>query len=155
MATDRKLGLIGKKLGMTQIFHDEGKRIGVPRYFMTAAIFMRGLLSDEHGVDFSQVEWIEGDINSPRPHGSPANLQPHKPAKIAFVGDVLFRGSIGRTDFPRGNHEQLLASIRGRLWPGAGRRRRGRAPLRAGRSRSSARPRPARLDQPGPWSAGL
>ena len=31
----------------------------------------------------------------------------HKPAKVAFVGDVLFRGSIGRTDFPRGNHEQL------------------------------------------------
>src|SRR4029453_2294451 len=41
----------------------------------------------------------------------------HKPAKVAFVGAVLFRGSIGRTDFPRGNHEQLLASIRQRLWP--------------------------------------
>ena len=40
-----------------------------------------------------------------------------KPAKVAFVGDVLFRGSIGRTDFPRGNHEQLLSSIRQRLWP--------------------------------------
>lgn len=35
----------------------------------------------------------------------------------AFVGDVLFAGSIGRTDFPQGNHEQLLASIRERLWP--------------------------------------
>ena len=35
----------------------------------------------------------------------------------AFVGDVLFAGSIGRTDFPRGDHEQLLASITGRLWP--------------------------------------
>jgi len=41
----------------------------------------------------------------------------HKPAKVAFVGDVLFRGSIGRTDFPRGNHDQLLNSIRKRLWP--------------------------------------
>jgi hydroxyacylglutathione hydrolase len=41
----------------------------------------------------------------------------HKPSQIAFVGDVLFRGSIGRTDFPRGNHEQLLSSIRERLWP--------------------------------------
>ena len=40
-----------------------------------------------------------------------------RPAKVAFVGDVLFRGSIGRTDFPRGNHEQLLSSIRQRLWP--------------------------------------
>jgi len=35
----------------------------------------------------------------------------------AFVGDVLFAGSIGRTDFPMGNHEQLLDSIRQRLWP--------------------------------------
>lgn len=35
----------------------------------------------------------------------------------AFVGDVLFAGSIGRTDFPKGNHEQLLDSIRQRLWP--------------------------------------
>lgn len=38
-------------------------------------------------------------------------------SKVAFVGDVLFKGSIGRTDFPRGNHQQLLDSIRERLWP--------------------------------------
>jgi hydroxyacylglutathione hydrolase len=38
-------------------------------------------------------------------------------AKIAFVGDVLFQGSIGRTDFPRGNHEQLINSILTKLWP--------------------------------------
>jgi glyoxylase-like metal-dependent hydrolase (beta-lactamase superfamily II) len=36
---------------------------------------------------------------------------------IAFVGDVLFAGSIGRTDFPRGDHETLLRSIVERLWP--------------------------------------
>jgi len=35
----------------------------------------------------------------------------------AFVGDVLFAGSIGRTDFPQGDHEQLVTSIRERLWP--------------------------------------
>ncbi|MGC4367144.1 MBL fold metallo-hydrolase [Hydrogenophaga sp. R2] len=38
-------------------------------------------------------------------------------AQRVFVGDVLFAGSIGRTDFPQGNHAQLLASIRDRLWP--------------------------------------
>ncbi|MGE0742066.1 MAG: MBL fold metallo-hydrolase [Hyphomonadaceae bacterium] len=38
-------------------------------------------------------------------------------AKIAFVGDVLFAGSIGRTDFPRGDHQQLIDSITGKLWP--------------------------------------
>jgi len=37
--------------------------------------------------------------------------------KIAFVGDVLFRGSIGRTDFPRGDHATLIKSIQERLWP--------------------------------------
>lgn len=35
----------------------------------------------------------------------------------AFVGDVLFAGGIGRTDFPQGNHQQLLNSITQRLWP--------------------------------------
>lgn len=37
--------------------------------------------------------------------------------KVAFVGDVLFQGSIGRTDFPKGNHSQLINSITGKLWP--------------------------------------
>jgi glyoxylase-like metal-dependent hydrolase (beta-lactamase superfamily II) len=37
--------------------------------------------------------------------------------RIAFVGDVLFRGSIGRTDFPRGDHATLLRSITRELWP--------------------------------------
>lgn len=38
-------------------------------------------------------------------------------AKRAFVGDVLFAGSIGRTDFPQGDLDTLLDSIRSRLWP--------------------------------------
>jgi len=37
--------------------------------------------------------------------------------KVAWVGDVLFQGSIGRTDFPRGNAEELVASIREKLFP--------------------------------------
>ena len=41
----------------------------------------------------------------------------HREARLAQVGDVLFQGSIGRTDFPRGNHDQLIASITTRLWP--------------------------------------
>jgi len=41
----------------------------------------------------------------------------HRGAGLAQVGDVLFQGSIGRTDFPRGNHAQLIASITGKLWP--------------------------------------
>ncbi len=41
----------------------------------------------------------------------------HRPSRLALVGDVLFQGSIGRTDFPRGNHGDLIASITQRLWP--------------------------------------
>ncbi|MCS6947375.1 MAG: MBL fold metallo-hydrolase [Steroidobacteraceae bacterium] len=41
----------------------------------------------------------------------------HEPGRFAIVGDVLFAGSIGRTDFPGGNHEQLLRSIRENLFP--------------------------------------
>ena len=37
--------------------------------------------------------------------------------QLALVGDVLFRGSIGRTDFPGGNHQELLDSIRLKLYP--------------------------------------
>ncbi len=38
-------------------------------------------------------------------------------AQRAFVGDVLFAGSIGRTDFPGGDHDTLIDSITRRLWP--------------------------------------
>ncbi|MEP4486995.1 MAG: MBL fold metallo-hydrolase [Halioglobus sp.] len=41
----------------------------------------------------------------------------YEPQQVAWVGDVLFQGSIGRTDFPRGNHEQLITSIREKLFP--------------------------------------
>jgi glyoxylase-like metal-dependent hydrolase (beta-lactamase superfamily II) len=38
-------------------------------------------------------------------------------ARRCFVGDVLFAGSIGRTDFPGGDHDTLITSITERLWP--------------------------------------
>lgn len=41
----------------------------------------------------------------------------HAPSHFAIVGDVLFQGSIGRTDFPRGDFQQLVDSITGKLWP--------------------------------------
>ena len=41
----------------------------------------------------------------------------HEPSRFAVVGDVLFKGSIGRSDLPRGNGAQLVRSIRDKLWP--------------------------------------
>ena len=41
----------------------------------------------------------------------------HPPSAFAQVGDVLFQGSIGRTDFPRGDHDQLIRSVTEKLWP--------------------------------------
>jgi glyoxylase-like metal-dependent hydrolase (beta-lactamase superfamily II) len=41
----------------------------------------------------------------------------HRPSSQAFVGDVLFAGSIGRTDFPQGDAPALRSSIRERLFP--------------------------------------
>lgn len=41
----------------------------------------------------------------------------HDETRLALVGDVLFKGSIGRTDFPRGNYTDLVNSIRTKLWP--------------------------------------
>ena len=41
----------------------------------------------------------------------------NKKANLALVGDVLFNGSIGRTDLPGGNYNQLIESVKNKLWP--------------------------------------
>jgi 4,5-dihydroxyphthalate decarboxylase len=60
----------------------EGKKIGVQLYTMTAAIWIRGLLQRDQGIDLSKVEWIEGAIESPAAHGKPTVLPPLKPVTI-------------------------------------------------------------------------
>jgi hydroxyacylglutathione hydrolase len=52
------------------------------------------------------------------PGHTPGHIVFHHPeARLALVGDVLFKGSIGRWDFPRGDQQQLIRSITTRLWP--------------------------------------
>ena len=41
----------------------------------------------------------------------------NKKVNLALVGDVLFNGSIGRTDLPGGNYQQLIDSVKNKLWP--------------------------------------
>ena len=52
------------------------------------------------------------------PGHTPGHVVFHHPdAQLALVGDVLFRGSIGRWDFPHGDQQQLINSITSKLWP--------------------------------------
>ncbi len=67
--------------------------------------------------DTVQVGEVELQVRHCPGH-TPGHVVFHDPvSRRAFVGDVLFAGSIGRTDFPGGDHAQLIASITGRLWP--------------------------------------
>ena len=49
----------------------EGKRVGVPLYTMSAAIWIRGLLQHEYGVDLAKIRWVQGALKKPGAHGSP------------------------------------------------------------------------------------
>ncbi len=52
------------------------------------------------------------------PGHTPGHVVFHSPVeRLAFVGDVLFAGSIGRTDFPGGDYDTLINTIRTRLFP--------------------------------------
>jgi glyoxylase-like metal-dependent hydrolase (beta-lactamase superfamily II) len=52
------------------------------------------------------------------PGHTPGHVVFFSPAqRLAIVGDVLFKGSIGRTDFPRGDYQTLIDSIQLKLWP--------------------------------------
>jgi len=73
---------INKKSGIRKPKDLEGKRVGVPLYTMTAAIFIRGLLQHEYGVNFEKVHWVQGAINHPGSHGNPTVLPLLKPMPV-------------------------------------------------------------------------
>jgi len=51
---------IGDKAGIREPKDLRGKRVGVPKYHMTAAVWIRGLLEDEYGVAPKDIRWFEG-----------------------------------------------------------------------------------------------
>jgi len=73
---------INKKSGIAKPKGLEGKRVGVPLYTMTAAIFIRGLLQHEFGVDFEKIHWVQGAVNHAGAHGKPTVLPLLKPVPI-------------------------------------------------------------------------
>jgi 4,5-dihydroxyphthalate decarboxylase len=82
---------INKKSGITKPKDLEGKRVGVPLYTMTAAIFIRGLLQHEFGVDFEKIHWVQGAVNRAGAHGKPTVLPllKHMPIEIDPSGRSL------------------------------------------------------------------
>ena len=54
----------------------DGRRIGVMRHTMTAAVYIRGHLQNDYGVDLKSIKWIEGSVNSPGLHGVPTYHPP-------------------------------------------------------------------------------
>ncbi len=75
--------VINRRAGITSPKDLEGKRIGVPIYTVSAAVYLRGLLQHEYGVDLSTIQWIEGDMETPKPrHGNPNVMPLLKPVAI-------------------------------------------------------------------------
>ncbi|MGB6733858.1 MAG: hypothetical protein WBE84_22185 [Xanthobacteraceae bacterium] len=77
-----------------------GKRIGVPLYTQTAAIFVRGLMQHDLGIDLSTIEWVQGAVNEPGAYGNPSVMPLLKPTKITpnqsgkSLSDLLAAGEI-------------------------------------------------------------
>ncbi len=65
---------INRKSGIKTPKDLEGKRVGVPLYTMTAAIFINGMLKNEFGVDLSKIHWVQSAMNTSGSHGSPTVL---------------------------------------------------------------------------------
>ncbi len=60
----------------------EGKRIGTALYTQTAALWIRGILASDHGVDLSDVTWVQGAVQVAGAHGAPSPPPLLKPPRI-------------------------------------------------------------------------
>ena len=63
-----------------------GKRIGVQEYHQTAAVWIRGTLARDYGVDLSRVRWFEGGVNAPRLPDPTVDRRSEGPLDITFIG---------------------------------------------------------------------
>lgn len=92
--------VVNRKSGIRTAKDFEGRRIGVQLYTMTAAVFIRGLLQHEYGVDLSTIHWVQGAMDTPGTHGSPTVLPLLKPVDLEIntsqfsLSDLLERGEI-------------------------------------------------------------
>jgi glyoxylase-like metal-dependent hydrolase (beta-lactamase superfamily II) len=79
----------------------------------------RVVLPDQYLVDGDVVGFGEVSLEVLHcPGHTPGHVAFFDPeSRVAIVGDLLFRGSIGRTDFPRGDYDTLIRSLTQRLLP--------------------------------------
>jgi 4,5-dihydroxyphthalate decarboxylase len=73
---------INRHAGIREPKDIAGKRVGVPVYTMTAAVWIRGHLTHDYGVDLSGCRWLEGAINHAGAHGDPSAPPLLKPVKV-------------------------------------------------------------------------
>ncbi|HEX4040901.1 MAG TPA: ABC transporter substrate-binding protein, partial [Xanthobacteraceae bacterium] len=100
-----RLGFIAvnRKAGIKAPKDLEGKRVGVPLYTMTAAIFINGMLKNEFGVDLSKIHWVQSAMNTTGAHGSPTVLPLLKKISIEnnetgkTLGRLLAEGAVDAT----------------------------------------------------------
>jgi 4,5-dihydroxyphthalate decarboxylase len=92
--------VVNRKAGIRTAKDLEGKRVGVPLYTMTAAVWIRGHLQHEYGVDLGKIHWIQGAVNDAGTHGSPYRLPLPKPPPVEInasgksLNDLLVAGEI-------------------------------------------------------------
>ena len=115
-------GILGEELGVPIEGPNEADRYWIDRLADDGAKY--GIV----GRPFEPSRWLaDGEKVSVGeltfnvrhcPGHTPGHVVFHHPqSKLALVGDVLFRGSVGRWDFPHGDQRQLINSITKRLWP--------------------------------------
>lgn len=96
---------IHKRSGIRTPKDLEGRRVGVMRYTMTAAVWQRGHLQNDYGVDLSTIHWVEGSINSPGSHGVPTIVPPGTKFEVNDSGKSLSELlAAGKIDATLGTH---------------------------------------------------
>ena len=112
---------MSRRYGLKPWFHegDRHNNISAPNHAMMFGLRMdpppdaAGYLSDKETVTAAGVTLEVIAV----PGHSPGGIAFYaKPEGVIFTGDALFAGSIGRSDLPGGNHEQLITCIRERLF---------------------------------------
>ncbi|WP_029462639.1 MBL fold metallo-hydrolase [Serpentinimonas barnesii] len=143
LAEAKRLGLALQQIWLTHAHIDHAgaagelaQRLGLPiigphpgdQFWIDGLVQQSQMFGFPPARPFTPTRWLHDGDTVTLGHSSlqVRHCPGHTPGHVvfyapeirrAFVGDVLFAGSIGRTDFPQGDHAQLVSSIRERLWP--------------------------------------